>query len=627
MKRTLKNLLLSCCILVFSACSEEDTSINVDVLVVGGGASGVAAGIQAARLGVNTLIIEETPWLGGMLTSAGVSAVDGNYRLPAGIWGEFQSKLADYYGGLDSLKTGWVSNVLFEPSVGNHIFCRMTEAEKNLGVYFKAKWEKVKRRDNVWYVTVTKADGSKEIISSKVLIDATELGDIAKECGVAYDLGMESRALTKEDVAPDSANNIIQDLTYVAILKDYGVDVTIPKPENYHPEEFACACENSYCQTPKEPDRVWSKDMMITYGKLPNNKYMINWPIEGNDYYLNLVDMSREERDKALQDAKDYTMRFIYFIQKELGYNTLGLADDEYPTTDKLPFIPYHRESRRIHGLVRFDLNHIMNPYSQKDPLYRTSIAVGDYPVDHHHTRYKGPEKLPNLYFHPIPSYGLPLGVMIPKDVDGLIVAEKSISVSNIANGTTRLQPVVLQIGQAAGVLAALSVKQNKDIDEIAVRDVQDVILNAKGYLLPYLDVQVSDDRFTVYQRVGATGILKGVGKNVEWSNQTWLRADTVLLSSELSGLYEFYPSVKLNLGMQAVRGVTAQNFMRLVSEIAQAEGKKMDTDFGKVWKNCGLKVWNPDIEINRGDAAVIIDKILDPFHSKQVNIKGEVVQ
>ena len=64
--------------------------------------------------------------------------------------------------------------------------------------------------------------------------------------------------------------------------------------------------------------------------------------------------------------------------------------------------------------------------------------------------------------------------------------------------------------------MAALSVKQNKDIDEIAVRDVQDVILNAKGYLLPYLDVPVSDDRFTAYQRVGATGILKGVGKNVE---------------------------------------------------------------------------------------------------------------
>lgn len=354
---------------------------------------------------------------------------------------------------------------------------------------------------------------------------------------------------------------------------------------------------------------------------------MINWPIEGNDYYLNLVEMPRDKRNEALQAAKNCTMRFVYFIQKELGYNTLGLADDEYSTVDKLPFIPYYRESRRIHGLVRFDLNHIMKPYDQKEPLYRTSIAVGDYPVDHHHTRYNGPEELPNLYFHPIPSYGLPLGVMIPEDVDDLIVAEKSISVSNIANGTTRLQPVVLQIGQAAGILAALSIKQNKKIKEIAVRDVQDVLLSAKGYLLPFLDVPVSDERFTVYQRVGATGILKGIGKNVEWANQTWLRADTVLLSSELSGLYDFYPSVKSNFDMQVAEGVTTQSFMKLVSEIARVEGKKMDTNFSKVWKDCGLNAWNPNVKIIRGDAAIIIDKILDPFHEKQINIKGEVIQ
>ena len=56
-------------------------------------------------------------------------------------------------------------------------------------------------------------------------------------------------------------------------------------------------------------------------------------------------------------------MCFLYFIQHELGYNTLGLADDEYPTEDKLPFIPYYRESRRIHGKVRFTLNHIVAPY------------------------------------------------------------------------------------------------------------------------------------------------------------------------------------------------------------------------------------------------------------------------
>lgn len=111
----MKNLFQILCglflVVSYSSCmhSEED---KVDVLIIGGGASGVTSGIQSARMGANTLILEESTWLGGMLTSAGVSAVDGNYRLPAGLWGEFKKRLSDYYGGLDSLKTGWVSNVL-----------------------------------------------------------------------------------------------------------------------------------------------------------------------------------------------------------------------------------------------------------------------------------------------------------------------------------------------------------------------------------------------------------------------------------------------------------------------------------------------------------------------------------
>ena len=85
-----------------------------------------------------------------------------------------------------------------------------------------------------------------------------------------------------------------------------------------------------------------------------------------------------------------------------------------------------------------------------------SSIAVGDYPLDHH--RKKNPV-LKQIDFPSIPSYSVPFGSIIPEKINGLIVAEKSISVSNVANGTTRLQPVVLQIGQAAGAAAVLSIE------------------------------------------------------------------------------------------------------------------------------------------------------------------------
>lgn len=620
--KLISTIFFSICILFFSSCKSLSET-QVDVLVIGGGASGITSGIQSSRMGVSTLIVEETPWMGGMLTSAGVSAVDGNYELPAGLWGEFKQSLIDYYGGLDSLKTGWVSNVLFEPFVGNKILTGMVNREHGLKVWKETTVEKIKKDGKNWLVTVKTGNVLKKV-EAKVLIDATELGDIAKLCGVKYDIGMESRMDTKESIAPENKNNIVQDITYVAILKDYGKDVTIPRPEGYDSAQFACACASQVCIKPKEPDRLWSKDMMLTYGKLPNNKYMINWPIEGNDYYINLVEMTPAERVEALKYAKRHTMCFLYFMQKELGLKTLGLADDEYPTADKLPFIPYHRESRRIHGEVRFTLNDIAKPYNQSDKLYRTCIAVGDYPVDHHHTRYQGYDELPNLYFYPIPSFGLPLGTLIPKEVDDLVVAEKSISVSNLANGTTRLQPVVLQIGQAAGALAALSVKKQKNVREVSVRNVQNAILNAGGFLLPYLDVKVESPLFKPYQRIGSTGILKGVGKNVDWSNQTWLRADTLLLTSELDGLKDVYPSAVYDTNKKTM---TLQEALDLIQKIAKTENITFNGEVTelarKAYLDCGLNAFELNKEIKRGEMAVLIDQLLDPFNKKEVDLRG----
>lgn len=103
-------------VVFISSCGKKS---NTSILIAGGGASGVAAIVQAARMGVSTVIVEENEWLGGMLTSAGVC---------------------------DSLlKTGWVRKVLFEPSVGNNIFSEMTSAEQNLTV--------MRNDDELWHAS------------------------------------------------------------------------------------------------------------------------------------------------------------------------------------------------------------------------------------------------------------------------------------------------------------------------------------------------------------------------------------------------------------------------------------------------------------------------------------------
>ena len=111
-------------------------------MIIGAGTGGTAAGIQAARLGVKTMIVESTTWLGGMISAAGVSATDGNHKLPSGLWKEFRDKIYKVYGGAKAVETGWVSNTHFEPHVADSIFKTMAAAEKNLTVLYEWQFEK-----------------------------------------------------------------------------------------------------------------------------------------------------------------------------------------------------------------------------------------------------------------------------------------------------------------------------------------------------------------------------------------------------------------------------------------------------------------------------------------------------
>lgn len=592
----------------------EPAAKEADVLIIGGGASGTAASIQAARMGARVLVVEATPWMGGMLTAAGVSAIDGNHQLPSGIWGEFRQKLYDHYGSPAAVETGWVSNTLFEPSVGLQKL-RELATVPGLEVWHNANWQAVRREANQWVAQVTYQQKS-WVVRAPVLIDATELGDVMAHVGARYEVGMDSRAVSGEEFAPERANDIVQDLTYALTLKDYGpgADKTIPRPEGYDPEPFRCSCD------PEGKARI-SCVQMLNYGKLPNGKYMINWPNCGNDVYLHLIDKTPEEREALLKEAKLESLRFLYFIQHELGFRHLGLADDEFPTADRLPLIPYHREARRLKGLVRLTVSHLAHPFEQAQALYRTGVAVGDYPIDHHHD--KNP-LAPEIDFINIkvPSYNVPLGALLPANVPGLIVAEKSISVTNIVNGATRLQPVVLGIGQAAGALAALAAKGQTTPDQVPVRKVQEALLSARAYLMPYYDVKPSDPDFAAIQRIGATGILKGFGVPYKWANQTWFYPERELSEYECwQGLRLYY----LLEGIHASGAPLTAGFLQ--AAFATVRPELTPEVVSAQWQSAGMSApYAAGQKLSRREAARLTDFFLNPF-AIPVGHEGEILK
>jgi hypothetical protein len=375
---------------------------------------------------------------------------------------------------------------------------------------------------------------------------------------------------------------------------------------------------------------------MLTYARLPRNKILLNWPIHGNDIYLDAINMSTQEREKAYKTAKLQTLGYLYYIQNELGYKHIGLAEDEYPTSDQLPFIPYNREGRRFAGQFFLTANDMEKPFAQTTPAYRTGIAVGDYPLDHHH------KERPDIEteegdFPGIPSFSIPLGCLVPEATPHLILCEKGISVSHVANGATRLQPCVLLTGQAAGALAAQCILQKREPENISIRSVQSALLDAHCFLMPYLDIWPQSPVWRAAQEMGASGLMFGVGKPYQWANQTCFFPDSTIQNTELLYGFQqwqpgFYASVRI-----APKSLTIAESLEMVQALIQNEpvlystvarsarasnqylSKYTADNWSSKWH---LTNYQPERPIRRGELALLLKHVLEPF-AREVDWKG----
>ena len=107
------------------------------------------------------------------------------------------------------------------------------------------------------------------------------------------------------------------------ILKDFEKDVTIQKPKDYNREEFICSYNSSECLNSEQ--KLWPKENLISYGRLPNGKVMINWPIHGNDYYVNSIEMDEQNRSFHFQKAKEKSLRFLKHQRLSISLETMTI--------------------------------------------------------------------------------------------------------------------------------------------------------------------------------------------------------------------------------------------------------------------------------------------------------------
>lgn len=560
--------------------SSVSTSKKYDVIIYGGTASGVGAAISAAREGAKVALIEWSPTFGGMFsngisfTDIGIAPMENIQGFPnkdwcdpnklsSGIFEEFKQKIVSYYGASENSSDG----MRFEPHVGAQLILELIEAEENIDYQTKSDFVSVGQVDGKVQNIGINYNGESQIIKLSehgYLIDATDCGDLAIATGCEYWLGREGQNETGETFAGKiywdeySASNNgkyrflktddqmtthegddrIQAYAYMMTIKDYGgpaPNLLTSPPENYDPSNYNDGAPF---------DQTWT----IKNGWMQNNKYEVNVHPKGSD--LQEANYNYDSGDRAVinQKYKNHALGYLYYIQNELGLTQYGLATDEYTDNGNMPYRLYVRESRRVKGYYRFNesdatpflmneasdgtLSGVFSSSTKRPPVHSDSIGIVSYAMDSHAVT-KYPEYLANnpssptkgegeFYISSITGPGnVPVRCLIPKTGPSNILVTTAVSATHVGYGCLRMEPVRMDMGQAAGCYAAIAVSENKDNNELIVNSEldQDFLLELQSRLVGsnqnqklffYNDVNPGMDEYEAIQFLSIWEIFTG---------------------------------------------------------------------------------------------------------------------
>jgi hypothetical protein len=249
---------------------------------------------------------------------------------------------------------------------------------------------------------------------------------------------------------------------------------------------------------------IFGLEKTVTYGRLPGGLVMLNWPLKGNDWHNGLgraISADAQERADLAHEMQRHSKDFLAALSEcSGGWIAPGNA---FPGEDpSLALMPYWRESRRLIGrttvterdLLPISTGALRGPLPIDAKGRCTSVAVGTYANDHHYPGEDWPLAPKSVRWGGRWSgtpFCIPFDALISDSIANLVMAEKGVSVSHMANGATRLQPLILNLGQVAGLAAALAVRHGCAVADLAVDEIQSALIHepqAPAAVLPIWD-------------------------------------------------------------------------------------------------------------------------------------------
>ena len=420
---------------------------EVDVLVIGGGSTGVIAALAAARLGARTLVLERYGFLGGLVTGGPTGLhtffncyhdADGTPNVSAqrkvqlirGIPQELVERLVAARGCLDHVeleRSRRFISVLtpVDPEIFKWLAMEMVQ-EAGAQVLLYTNVVDVIQQENTVRGVVIESKSGREAILAKVVVDTSGDADVAARAGAPY---------------------VFIDTFGVSMnLRMVGVDV----------EAFA--------------QEVLSRDLVYQYGRAIK--------LDGSTLSTVRIGTSLQpwQDDIARCGAGIGGLLTTSVREGELTHmNCTGITVNGVDVADMTrASVHLHRQIHRIVAFFHDRMPGFAHAYlAATGPLLgvrRTRLinARFDIPREYILAGEGAPDEigrfgfidLPEFAVQNISSYGIPYRSLLPRDIEGVLIAGRSMSTDNVVHHSTRNVGCCMITGQAAGAAAALAVRE-----------------------------------------------------------------------------------------------------------------------------------------------------------------------
>ena len=401
----------------------QPRTVVADVLVYGATPQGVTAAAAAAFRGLRVVLAEPTSSVGGAFSQSWLNTLDLSWDSSGALlYGGLAQSFARRLGSFDGVDVRRAERVLRE----------LLEAS---GVQLRLGW----RLDGVELqgsrvvaATLAAADGPVTVHAS-TFVDATDLAQLAVAAGVRFTGGREDTGLDRRSMAAS------------LVFRLRGLSWTQISP---------AACPRRPCADGgRGPGLVWGFGGLVSrYVPSDPSRFVLRGlevALQGDGSVLvkglQVFGVDATDPDGAVaayRQAQAEVTRVVRFLRlaSPQVFGTAELAG----TAPAL----YVRESRHMVGRYRLRADDVL--YGRDFP---DTVAVGGYPLDGQ-AYYAG--EAPYLPGVPAP-YGVPLRSLLPERVDNLLVVSQAASFDSVAAFSTRVVPLQMALGEAAGIAAVVA--------------------------------------------------------------------------------------------------------------------------------------------------------------------------